>query len=738
MPAELPDRIDTFAVLEQLGEGGMGVVYSAYDEELDRKLAIKLLHHVDERAQQRMRREAQALARIAHPNVVHVYRVGIWEGRLYLAMEFIYGLTLGQWCAQQGRTRAEILAVMSQAAEGLSAAHEAGLVHRDFKPDNVMVGADGRVRVLDFGLANVDHGGEQTLESLEVRMRELAGQGPLDTPLTETGTLLGTPAYMSPEQLRAQRIDARSDQFSFCVTLYEALYGERPFAGDQLLTLGLNVMRGNVRPEPATRALPEQLRAALLRGLSPQPGDRFEDLAGLLDALELGGTNPGAGKNWLGIVGLIALGSLLHAALNGGADISATELLVSVLGVSTYVLGLAWALRRLGERVDARDEPRRLWQLAALSVAWMWLGRFSLLGLGALANAPLPNLGAVIAGDLIAGLGCFAGIHLASRVMRGARGALAAFGWALIAGLGAPPLSAMIGNFATPPDSAISPSTWMLVGSAAALLEWSWRPRASLSTGARIRARVALVGLALLGLSLPQQLLSNAFRTRWQPLALAPAGTEPQASGACECLGCNTGRFAWRGSDKQRWTLDNGERVARLEFSQSGLEKILIGGSEFGDPSGELFVPAGRSTFTLRKPDTWGFGDYCLALALEPLQSSVSSSEAQPEAWVDLTWSWDPTEQVWRSSVEGLAPPGATLVVEVPRLWLGHGDAVVGGSSTPAASAERLREDILISRTFRVGDDGRWRQELVSVGLAGELEDAHGLVRVAMTESPVR
>src|SRR5579863_1211307 len=260
--------IGRYVVLGLVGRGGMGEVYAAYDPELDRKVAVKLLRvkagngvSLSE-GRQRTLREAQAIARLSHPNVVVVFDVGTFDEKVFIAMEFVDGNTVTFWLEQQARSWQEILRVFIAAGRGLIAAHEKGLVHRDFKPDNVMVGKDGQVRVMDFGLARQMP--ERTLRSarprpttpsrgsLKVASETLAlepgtlvlnedsnGSGPgqssvsglFDARLTRTGAMMGTPAYMAPEQFFGAPTDARTDQFSFCVSLYEALYGERPFEG---------------------------------------------------------------------------------------------------------------------------------------------------------------------------------------------------------------------------------------------------------------------------------------------------------------------------------------------------------------------------------------------------------------------------------------------------------------------------------------------------------------------------
>jgi serine/threonine protein kinase len=226
------DRLGRYVIIDLLGSGGMGVVYTAYDPDLDRRVALKLLRpdrgpSWGETGRLRLLREAQAIARLSHPNVIAVYDAGSFGDQVFVAMEFIEGGTLRQWLEERPPWR-EVLDRFLLAGRGLAAAHAAGLVHRDFKPDNVLLSRDGRVRVMDFGLAR-PIGEPSRMEE----WRAPAGSGGnLASPLTQWGEALGTPGYMAPEQLRGEASDARSDQFSFCVSLYEALYGERPFLGD--------------------------------------------------------------------------------------------------------------------------------------------------------------------------------------------------------------------------------------------------------------------------------------------------------------------------------------------------------------------------------------------------------------------------------------------------------------------------------------------------------------------------
>ncbi|WP_375768939.1 serine/threonine protein kinase [Archangium gephyra] len=277
-PVREPGQLGRFAVVRKLGEGGMGAVFMGHDALLDRRVALKLLHP-DMVAREWLLREAQALARLAHPNVVAVHEVSEHEGQVFVAMELVEGQTLREWLAAGKRTVPQVLAMLVQAGRGLAAAHEAGLVHRDFKPDNVLVGRDGRARVVDFGIA-----------ALATRHEEdpLPGTAPsvLARQLTHRGTLMGTPAYMAPEQFQGERATPASDQFAFCVTLYTAVYGEPPFAGEELASLSRSVLSGQLRPPPARPGTPAWLAPLLRRGLSREPSERFPSMAALITALE--------------------------------------------------------------------------------------------------------------------------------------------------------------------------------------------------------------------------------------------------------------------------------------------------------------------------------------------------------------------------------------------------------------------------------------------------------------------
>jgi tetratricopeptide (TPR) repeat protein/predicted Ser/Thr protein kinase len=269
----VPMKIGRYEVEAPLGEGGMSVVYAARDPVLERRVALKLLSSAaptDERRRARMVREAQALARLSHPNVVQVYEVGVHDDDMFVAMELVEGVSLRDWLSSSPKV-GEIENVFVQAGRGLAAAHEANLVHRDFKPTNVMVGKDGRVRVLDFGLA---FGPGLSTETSGQISHSSSGDR-----LTRTGAVMGTPAYMAPEQIRGEPADDRADQFSFCVALFEALVGSRPYKFNDL----------RKRPESAVIAswdgVPHSWRAPLRRGLAIAAENRWATMEGLLAAL---------------------------------------------------------------------------------------------------------------------------------------------------------------------------------------------------------------------------------------------------------------------------------------------------------------------------------------------------------------------------------------------------------------------------------------------------------------------
>ncbi len=286
--------VGRYVVLDRIGAGGMGVVYAGYDPELDRRVAIKLLRDRPsnpasaKRRQRRLLREAQALARLDHPNVVSVHDVGEHEGGVYVAMEFIDGMTLGDWLpGKEGRWR-EVLEVFLRAGRGLVAAHAKGLVHRDFKPDNVMLGHDDRVRVMDFGLARPT--GDTTLSSQDDETDDDVARPSIEalqTPLTQAGMLMGTPAFMAPEQHLREEVGAAADQFAFCAALWFGIYGRYPYEGKTVLQIGARAIN-NELSEPPSLAVPRWLRDALTRGLRSRSDERFESMSALLEVLQAG------------------------------------------------------------------------------------------------------------------------------------------------------------------------------------------------------------------------------------------------------------------------------------------------------------------------------------------------------------------------------------------------------------------------------------------------------------------
>ena len=268
-----PKMVGRYEILGQIGTGGMGAVFAAYDPQLDRRVAVKLVH-ADKKRGGKLLAEAQALAEVAHENVVEVFDVGMDGDELFIGMELVEGHDLEAWLAEEPRDWRAVLAVFLAAGQGLNAAHARGVVHRDFKPANVLIGKDGRVRVADFGLAAAvqEHEGE------EETARETLDR-------TVTGPVAaGTPAFMAPEQHRGAATDPRTDQFAFCVSLYEALYGERPFRGESMADLERAKLVGLPKPPPGS-GVPRWILSVLRKGTAPTPGQRYRDMPALLRGL---------------------------------------------------------------------------------------------------------------------------------------------------------------------------------------------------------------------------------------------------------------------------------------------------------------------------------------------------------------------------------------------------------------------------------------------------------------------
>ncbi|MCY1063368.1 serine/threonine-protein kinase [Nannocystis sp. RBIL2] len=322
-------RFGRYVVLSRLGEGAMGVVYSAYDEILDRRVAVKLVRRRlsgDVPGRARLLREAQTLAQLSHPNVIQIYDVGEWQSQIFIALEFVHGRTLTAWLEEQPRSWSEIVEMFVQAGRGLAAAHGAGIIHRDVKPDNFMIGNDGRVRVMDFGLAlPVGLGGDaETGPALSQSGRSLLR-------MTAAGSLIGTPAYMAPEQFLREPTDARTDQFGFCTALFESLYGYRPFPGSTIEEVSRNVLLGERAPIPARTPVPPPIQRAVLRGLESDPNLRFPTMQDLLAELA---PTPERGRKrlrWaLALAGLATASFAFVQAGTGGACRDAAEHLVGV------------------------------------------------------------------------------------------------------------------------------------------------------------------------------------------------------------------------------------------------------------------------------------------------------------------------------------------------------------------------------------------------------------------------
>lgn len=343
------DTLGRYLVLDLLGQGAMGSVYAAYDNELDRKVALKVLRQSNWGG---LVREGRALASLTHPNIVTVHDLGSADSRSFIAMEFIDGTTLREWL-QQSRTWQEIVAIFLQAGDALAAAHNAGIVHRDFKPDNVLIDGSSKAFVADFGLARaIDvEGGEA--EDLGAVL-DTTGQ-PIDAVVTRTGVLLGTPAYMAPEQLRGQVADGLSDQYSFCVAFFEALYKERPFLANNVKDL-YEVQMSSEASLRGKAPVPSWVGQALLQGLARDPARRHPSMEALVTVLR---TDPRK-VFWrrlkvAGVLGTIAiLGGLAIMGLRDRAD--ASKLCES----STSEMAETWgepSMQALAARFKEIDTP---------------------------------------------------------------------------------------------------------------------------------------------------------------------------------------------------------------------------------------------------------------------------------------------------------------------------------------------------------------------------------------------
>ncbi len=359
------NTIGRYVVLERVGAGAMGQVFAAWDPQLDRKVALKLLKSAasSDEHQARLLREAQTLARLSHPNVVTVFDVGRWEGQRFMALEFVDGGSVRDWLKAQSRGAADVVSVFLQAGRGLAAAHQAGVVHRDFKPDNVLVRADGRAQVTDFGLASESAGRVVDGPVLEHGVS-----------LTGTGALLGTPAYMAPAQLDGEPATAASDQFGFCVALFEALTGQRPWSGSTVEALRRAMRDGPSPSFPSSSDVPSPVRRVVLRGLAVQEVARWPSMVALLDALEAGGAVRRSSRVLIGVVvlGLLVAASVVlssrsrlpQACALGQARLSTVwgEPRRAQVSEAFKATGLSWAPNAAAAVTVALDDRMSAWK----------------------------------------------------------------------------------------------------------------------------------------------------------------------------------------------------------------------------------------------------------------------------------------------------------------------------------------------------------------------------------------
>ncbi|HEY8145941.1 MAG TPA: serine/threonine-protein kinase [Kofleriaceae bacterium] len=333
-----------FQLTRHLGRGAMGDVWAAHDPELDRDVALKFLgmraQTLSDNAGERMRREAQAMARLSHPNVVAIHELCEVDGQIFCAMQLVDGKNLRSWLGTP-RTWQEIATVMLDAGRGLAAAHRAGLVHRDVKPENILIAADGRALVSDFGLAKLVALDRERGQSAAVP----DGASPLAAGITETGALLGTPAYMSPEQLEGGAVGARSDQFAWCVTFYEALFGSRPFTGATVEAL---VSAVRARPvAPGRRGAPRGLVSALLRGLAADQVDRWPSMDALVATIERAVGAPR--RRRLVIAAAAVLGAAVAAVLFLSSRTGGRDQVADVRSAAASRIARAWGDRQRAE-----------------------------------------------------------------------------------------------------------------------------------------------------------------------------------------------------------------------------------------------------------------------------------------------------------------------------------------------------------------------------------------------------
>lgn len=306
--------VGRYKIIKEIGVGGMGVVYKAHDPELNREIAIKIIRNdisdisdEDEASSKtRLLREAQAMATLSnHPNIVTVYDVGEHNGRVFIAMEFVKGRPIDKWIEENDLSWRQIVRLYLDAASGLISAHNEGLVHRDFKPDNVLVEeGSGVVKVMDFGLTKLEEAHHKDSRWTT---------DPFSLNVTISGRLIGTPAYMAPEQFLELSVDHRTDQFGFCVALYESLAGYRPFQASTIKDLANEVLNMNLISPPVKSDVPDWVWETLIKGMSVRPRDRWASMKDLAEALinpppDVSSIQSGSRKILLIGMGLTAVG----------------------------------------------------------------------------------------------------------------------------------------------------------------------------------------------------------------------------------------------------------------------------------------------------------------------------------------------------------------------------------------------------------------------------------------------
>jgi tetratricopeptide (TPR) repeat protein/predicted Ser/Thr protein kinase len=383
-----PSRVGRYVVLEVLGVGGMGIVCTAYDPKLERKVAVKLLRnpgrpgsHRSKTGRARLVREAQALAKLSHPNIVTVHDVDVTDdGRLYMAMEYVEGRTLSKWVAATRPGWREILEVFDHAGRGLAAAHAAGIVHRDFKPANVLIGKDGRVRVLDFGLAKTgSDSGESADDHAQLSAHDIMDvvHSATDLKLTGAGRVLGTPAYMAPEQRRSGEVGPAADQFGFAVALFEALYGVLPFRGPDPHG---DATAGEIVEPPRDTQVPAWVLRVLRRALMSDPRARYPRMNDFLAALRadparrrqrilasIGGVAV-AGLGIWGAVAAAPAGQEVCAGARTRLDATWGDAQKAALGDALRATGTSYAEYTANRVTEALDRWAEGWTDARVSV----------------------------------------------------------------------------------------------------------------------------------------------------------------------------------------------------------------------------------------------------------------------------------------------------------------------------------------------------------------------------------